>query len=195
MDVLPQEKGNIVAFSMSFTFGVMFWNDLEQSARKLLIALAGDGLGAFAAITHLGNTSLTDALLAVSAHLGAPDIEDAIKHFVKCKTRLRAYRNYYVHGADTLGSRKTSEGGLEFVCYLSSWSARGKVIEHADAVSVDQMEDFGGQCGNVAFYGNMILTHLEAHISGKERSPEMFPLENKPPLPEELKKTPYPWAS
>lgn len=79
------------------------WNNAESRMCDLLASLypASTGRGALAhrvMIVELGSVGIENALKTLAAHFVPEDIGGHIHHAATYYARLRAYRNYYVHG-------------------------------------------------------------------------------------------------
>ncbi len=173
---------DVDAFCKAFTHSIISWNKIEIEARKILLHLASPSTAAFAAIAHLGNVPLRDALLAATEAIDDDGLAEQIRHGCELMDRLRAYRNHYVHGLIGIGH---SWLGGEFTARTWSAEAKGRITWSETDVTPEEVRWLWQQCSDCQCFLSDIARYLEA--SGPHGGPA--PSFDKPPLPERLKRS------
>jgi hypothetical protein len=76
---------------------IVNWNQAENSLRQILIDLCGASPAIWILTAELGSVSLENALKGASFDIGQARLTPYIEHCIEWFSRLREYRNYYVH--------------------------------------------------------------------------------------------------
>jgi len=193
---------DVAHFCVTFTRAVIAWNTAEDAARNLLLSLSKGGLGAQAAITHLGNIALLDALrTVVSVHTdlveqGSQEEAEHINHLISGLDIMRGYRNFYVHSIKGIG--KKPQGGAkvetddhDFVGLMHATEAKGRLAYINQYVTTAELVDFMRRVGQLSTYGNA-LQNVFANRNGLAGAlsppPQLLSSLEKPIWPEKLKK-------
>lgn len=155
------------AFSLTYLHALINWNLSEASARDILNAFTGEGIGARIASEQLGNNSLTAALKTVSEFLrstGDPIAgkeADLINHLAIGFGILKDYRNFYVHQIRSLDVDDEKCEGL--LWGLDVKSGYKWVFER---LSLEELGKFADRCSEMSIYAQTLA--------------EMFRLKQKP---------------
>lgn len=177
-DILPYEPEFLAAFGHM----IITWNIAESALRRLLAGLCGaksvaDILKAKIVTVELGPIGLADALKTFADIILPPSPAEAVNHAVKYYDRIRAYRNYYVHGIT--GIIPVSDGPHGFILITT---AKGTLTENKDIVSLNDIKTLTGHANQLHWYVEAIISHLFSEEA-------LFSLPHKPPLPKTLQKT------
>jgi hypothetical protein len=133
---------------------IIAWNQAEMVIRGLLVTLSGDGMVSYILTAELGSQGIIDALNAIAPMKGK-ELRVAIVTVSAYYERLRAYRNYYVHGLMASGSDGKEASGL---IYTSS--AKGKFGIAQDIVPIDQVKWLRERCLDLMKGGAAITSRL-----------------------------------
>ncbi|WP_338467058.1 hypothetical protein RXV95_00430 [Novosphingobium sp. ZN18A2] len=87
----------IANFQRWFTEIAVNWNNCERAGQKLLATILGNSPVAHAMCCEMGNVQLVNAL-NIAADLESEGTAKAIRRFCESFERLRAYRNFVIHG-------------------------------------------------------------------------------------------------
>jgi len=124
-------------------FGEMItiWNDLEYQWRSSLPRYdpTGESLVATIALEHLPSMQLGWAARTIVTTLVRDPAKTLLLEALTQLDLLREYRNYYVHGFQSVGWRA---GSGEPIGYLQTTSARGDLVQHdmlIDETEIDQL--------------------------------------------------------
>lgn len=92
---------------------IVSWNRAENMLSMVLTAICGGGSPLVWILTSdLGAVSLENALKSATADLAAEELKDSIYHMVEWFSRLREFRNYYIHGVQRVIKGETGLIGL-----------------------------------------------------------------------------------
>lgn len=172
------------AFHEAFTNAVIVWNCVEQEARRLLVGPQQRNIAALVASAHLGNVALTDALRAFAETLEDEVEASHVAHACEMFERIRAYRNYYVHGLTFLGLQ-----GPELLptAVVRGMEAKGRLALVEADVSVDDIRALWRMCCNAYSYFHALnLRKLKLADETHDGEPDPWP--KKPPLPTKLQR-------
>lgn len=120
---------------------VMTWNDVEYQWRSGLPRLdpSGESLVAIISLEHLPSMQLGWAARTIVTTLVRDPAKGVLLEALTQLDLLREYRNYYVHGFQSVGWRAGTD---EPIGYLRTTSARGELIQHdmwIDETELDQL--------------------------------------------------------
>lgn len=139
---LPSQTPDNQAFLASLGRAIMAWNTLEGVFRQFLEVLAdldgGCGRATFIALsTETPMYGIEHAATALSkVVLSGERLKDA-EFAINQVTRIRDYRNFYVHGASHL----TLDNG-QAVSPAYTWSAkRGKIKHSTEIIKISDLDD------------------------------------------------------
>ena len=183
---------DVSVFCVTIVRSLVAWNQAEEMARRILLGLSGGGIGAQAAIVHLGNIPLQNALQTAIASIHetvplAAEKRDHIGHFVKGLDALRPYRNFYIHSLRAFGKipgEIPMFGGL-----LMDTEAKGRLAHVSQSVTQADLNAWLSASTNLSRYANVIAAHIDgaAVLANLNASP-LASLE-KPVWPPVLAKT------
>jgi hypothetical protein len=167
------------------------WNLAEANLRSLLTRLVArpenpvETMRATILTAELGAVGMEHALRALAENIYGAPLGDAIKHVAGCYARLRAYRNYYVHGIHTLITHADS-GTQGAIHYLE---AKSKLVERTELVDRAVLEKTTAHVIQLKDYVRGILVYLMTEQMAKRGfSLPISKLPDMPPLPSELQK-------
>lgn len=153
-------KPEVSVFSVAYTRFLMSWNDLEDTARKI-IESTGENAALTAILSGLGTLALQDAIKAIAnapPYRGIDDIDkyaELLLHFEKGMDRLRAHRNFYVHAIRGMG--KDPGNPDRFHAQFMAYEAKGKYRLNQVTVSAEEMMSLVHSLGNFSAFGKTIL--------------------------------------
>lgn len=163
----------------------MSWNNAEEAARTILLSLSKGGLGTFAAVAHLGNQSLLDALSTVADDMDdentpvSREVSKHIKHLLEGLLILRTYRNFYVHSLRSIGE---SEDTGKMTGWLYAVEAKGRYAYVVQHLTTEELMRFHNWAHNLEIYareisnrvspGNALLPSLPKKPLDSIRKPE-----------------------
>lgn len=183
---LPPDTPDAREFMFSLGRALMGWNTLESVLRQFLEVLAGmDGgcgqatfLALTAETTTYGIESAVGGLMKVV--LRGEKLSDA-DFAVKQVTRLREYRNFYIHSVSSL----TRHDGMTVAPSLT-WSAKqGKIKHHTAQITGPDLDKFARWASEQsAFIKALIDYWCPVEINGS-----VPPRPNRPEGVPELPKT------
>lgn len=184
-------------FAVTFMRAVIAWNNAESTARRILIAFGGRGIGLTVAAEHLGSVGLRDALNTLCDLLSgkeAPhtnEVAGHVAHFVEGFDVLRAYRNFYVHSLKFTG--KAPDDPKTFRGFLHSVEAKGRFAFVEQDLSTEDLEDFMKHTLALQRYGSEISSAIPGGtnaLNALAAYANLKPLSSieKPTWPERLKK-------
>jgi hypothetical protein len=143
--------------------------------------LASDGSTPAALKTNiltveLGSVGLEHALNSFAENLLDGEMAKAVRHVVSLFERLRGYRNYYGHGITFVLEKSDGPVGP-----VRSISAKGKLIESRDMITIDQLNWLQQQCIKLYIFTTKVAIALHPDEDEKGLPP-------LPSLPQRLEK-------
>lgn len=165
---------------------MMAWNTTEMILGLLLEVLISEDEGAgratvLALTSDLGGVALETAVGSLAPHVCGPDRLPDIEYALALVSRVRAYRNYYAHGISWLA---VDQNGA-VAAPIWTWTARPKIKQHKDAVTVTELDTFTRWCAETsAFIKAVIERWYPLAIDGKTAPPPQ-----RPEMPPPCKKT------
>jgi hypothetical protein len=177
-------KEDLSSFHAAIGALVISWNRAESILKVLLIALCGANPKTWILTAELGNVGLENALKSASADLAPEELKDHIDHAVEWFSRLREFRNYYVHGINRIGIVND-----EMVAFLGQVSAKTALSWHEEYLPVDRIIELDRQFADFISFASGIELHLYAALKVEtRREPPLPPLPQMPPLPDRMVK-------
>ena len=189
-------------FAAALGEAIVEWNCLEGSLRGALVDLMlekkepviFDILRIKIMTLELNNVGIEQALKSFAENILTDILSDKIKHAVLFFERLRAYRNYYVHGVTGIMGF-TDAPSKYHMGRIDNSTAKGKLVQYRDWVTVEQLYWFVEQC----IVARNFVAEIRNHISMPPGHPflenlESWPLPDSPALPSPLEKTAQPWS-
>jgi hypothetical protein len=173
---------------------VLAFNRTERRLRDMLAgivtstSLNGRSITIAKIVTaELGGVGLTSALSSFANNVGDDPLGGLVNHAADYFDKVREYRNYYVHGIQTV--IPTDKGGAGFG---STESAKSKLKIHRGFVRQSEIEELTSHCETLTVYVNAVINCL-ADRFGQNHAPEGFDLykpqlPDKPPSPARLVK-------
>lgn len=193
---------------MALGLVAMAWNGVELRMRDLIKAIVCKGVfesGRLAEIivTELGTVGLTQALNCFSAEMPEEESElsVAISHLVEMAERLKAYRNYYIHGVrgvTAYGFTLTDEmldqdtpltEALDVgpFAHVYQKTAKGKSKFYMEYLRVEKLTWLNNQLADLEEYIGRVSVSVN-HYLQRLNWRESAPLPHAPPLPSRLVK-------
>jgi hypothetical protein len=179
---------------------VIRYNHMEGSIKSLLADIAhgprkNTATAAIAVImtVELGAVGVEHALKSIATSVVDDTYRDHVLHAVALTSRLRAYRNYYVHGVGHV--IRTTEGLAGFV-HINS--AKGSLKEHKEVIMDAQLIELITRCDSATRYIESIRARYRFEAGESEDWPEDWPepyIFDKPSLPDELSKPAILWTN
>ena len=162
------------------------WNQAEDILRDILVNLCGgEGLEIWILTAELGAVSLENALKSASNDIAKDKLKPYIDHAVEWFSRLREYRNYYVHGIKSV----TFSGDLSPIGVIGQTAAKTRIVIHRENVTLEaiiiflnRISDFMKFCSDLEFH--VAATSLKVIALSKP----LPPLPQMPLLPDRLQK-------
>lgn len=158
---------------------IITWNNLEASCRSLLSFLCDHPPGIKSLTNELNGQSLYLALRSLGPHSVAPETQEIVEALAQGLQRLNDHRNYYVHGAMSVGGAT----GRETLTLTTSY-AKGEIKIYEDIISKREMWEISEDAAILGLRAFDLCSYLMLKKQGL--SPK---LPDKPFLPPELKKT------
>jgi len=163
---------------------IIQWNATEQDIRQLLFVLAAEidpkrFNQSWLMIIELGSRQLSQALQVYAEQTLEGEEAKGVEHVATWFDQLGGYRNYYVHGIVRIRPVQPRTGLIE------SRSAKGKLLQFNDEISIEQLEWFIDQARQLRSYVQDLQLCLidTRHYPGVAK-----PLPDRPPLPGTLLK-------
>ena len=182
---LPQDTPEAQQLVIAYGRAMMAWNTTELILRMLLEVLISEEQGAgratiLALTSDLSGVALGTAVASLAPHVCAEDRLPDIQHALSLIDRIRGYRNYYAHGISYVSVR----GGLP-VAPISTWTAKPKIRQHKDSITVADLNQFATWCAETSAYIKCVVEDWYP-LSLDGRTP---PPPERPELPPQCKKT------
>ncbi|HEY0310872.1 MAG TPA: hypothetical protein VGC56_00105 [Allosphingosinicella sp.] len=109
---------------------ISVWNDVEYQWKACLPGLERPEEPASRAVTimtaHLGSLQFLDVARTIAHELVEGDARETLLEAIDQLNIIREYRNYYVHGFQSVGWRASGEP----VGFLVTFAARGRFTQH-----------------------------------------------------------------
>jgi hypothetical protein len=183
-DLSMGTKEDLSAFHAAIGALVISWNRAESILKVLLIALCGASPKTWILTAELGNVGLENALKSASADLAPEELKDHIDHAIEWFSRLREFRNYYVHGIGRIGIVND-----EMVAFLGQISAKTALAWHEEYLTVSRITMLDGQVADFISFASGIELRLYAALKvATRRKQPLPPLPQMPPLPDRMVK-------
>lgn len=182
---------DISEFSREFTWGLLFWNSAEASAKTMLTMMLGDTLTAQAITADMGNRSVLEGLQAACRDEDMQAIREHIEHFIRGFNVLLGYRNHYVHGLR--GVLHSHQIGMNIIMqgWIAKFSGKGRLRAVMSPVPISEMTDFKEAALALSRYSSAILVEMGMDDLGLSDMLEMpRPSLEKPVWPKSLQSTP-----
>ncbi|MDQ7246288.1 hypothetical protein [Dongia sedimenti] len=166
---------------------VIAWNRAELKIRQMIALLWGEHAEhpKIDILTNeLSAVELNQAFAAFVHHfVSEPEIRTRLEWIAESFDRLRAHRNFYVHGIKV--ALDFSDAGA--IGMVSSSTAKGELIVYKNQVSPKELHWVIEQLDALAIQQMMLVTHIDLWRT-EDRS-KIGPLPPLPALPDSLKKT------
>lgn len=114
---------------------IVAWNQAENVLRNLLLTLCGGSPASYVLTADLSSQGIIDGLKAISP-TQTIEVCEAVSAVCKYYERIRAYRNYYVHGIIALGWNTTTKIGSGLI---NTSSSKGKLAFHMEQIETDKL--------------------------------------------------------
>lgn len=163
------------------------WNVLEGQVRYTLMfvleRVCPPSPAAQILTAHMGSVALTEALRTAANEFTSDNIRKRLLHSADYIDRLRAYRNFYVHGFTHVGWNRSREP----IGFLQSTSAKSRLIEHEDTFLESDVEDLISKIAEIQSFIGQLYSFLRDGEQPRWTSTH-GPWREMPPLPPLLKK-------
>jgi hypothetical protein len=163
---------------------VVEWNRAEEILKMILVALCGANPKTWILTAELGNVGLENAVKSATADLAPDEFKDHIDHTVKWFSRLREFRNYYIHGV-----QRVTMGDGENIGLIGQVSAKTALTWHQEALSLNRLQELLAKIREFIAFASTVELHLDVTIKKESRVLlQLPPLPQMPPLPDILVK-------
>lgn len=178
-------------FSRHFTWGMMFWNSAEYSAKQMLAELLGGGAAALAVAVDMANRSVLNGIEAAARENAEPEMRGHLAHFSKGFGIMLGYRNMFAHNLKGVAIHKTVGMNRIMTGAISQIKAEGRLKFVHRPVSMEEIENFCENSKSLSQYATAILHELGMEDLGIAEMLGMPPPSlEKPEWPAALKNTP-----
>ncbi|MFK8075708.1 MAG: hypothetical protein AB8B84_03915 [Granulosicoccus sp.] len=157
------------------------WNSIENSTRNILDALIGAGQKSNILTAHMGTQSQLDALKTIANGFLNDDEKNHILHAISLYSRLREYRNYFVHSFSMLYGPTPMAG-------LSSLKAKGNLVKDELKLTEDEFVHISTVVRCAVHYFNLVLCHFRYKDNQLEEYRIYDELPSFFPIPPQLSK-------
>lgn len=151
---------DLTDFAREFTWGMLFWNGAESSARRMIALMLGGGTTAMAIAVDMGNRSVLDGIRAASREVKDKDLQDHLLHFCKGFGIILGWRNLYVHGLSAVALGETVGLNRKLVGQVMTLKSDGRLKSIMRTVSMDEIADFVIHAKALSLYATAILHKL-----------------------------------
>ncbi len=162
------------------------WNTIERTLTQILNILTGSFPKNQILTAHMSTTAICDALKTVANELHIGEERNHLLHAVSLFEVLRDYRNYYVHGFNTI---LFVPGDVPRACFNTK-SAKSKLTIRRLELTAKQIAEVSFQCMDASGY--LALVHNYFYYTDK---PEYANLPKLHPLPPRFVKPKEPLLS
>jgi hypothetical protein len=164
---------------------IVNWNQAENSLRRILIDLCGASPAIWLLTAELGSVSLENALKSASFDIGPARLSPYIDHCIEWFSRLREYRNYYVHSINDIGLNSAEK----VVGVYLQVSAKKRITVHSEFIGLDRINKFNSDVIEFLNFVSDVQFHVSAHPLTEFPDGRPFPpLPEMPLLPDRLQK-------
>jgi hypothetical protein len=164
---------------------VVKWNRAENSLRQIAVGACKPSPEIWILTAELGGVSLESALKSLARDVLPSSLAAHVIDVVEWFSRLREYRNYYVHGIYEV---RANESG-EKIGFISQTTAKNGIVLHVETISEREILTLSQKIDEFIGYASDVEFHVSAHplteFSGGTPFP---PLPQKPQLPDRLQK-------
>lgn len=174
-----------IRFRTSLADLLFAWNRMEAATRFLLEIFAGVRSFEGQILTaDLGNVKVREALLAIT-EIASPEMRDHVRHYLAGFDRLRAWRNYLVHGPMAVAQEGERVGAFVREIQVRN----GRLSEHQTLVDADAVERVTNSITGFHLYLSRIIGEAyNAKADVKLFGYDALGEGNRPELPDELKR-------
>lgn len=169
----PRPEHN--ALLAKFGHMVSTWNDVDYQWKSCLPRLEAPGQGvsntAAIMIVHLGSLQFIDLARTVAQELVREDARDVILEAVEQLNIIREYRNFYVHGFQSVGWRANGEP----VGFLLTFTARGRFTQHDLAFNEADLDLMIERLDALRTVFGQVQIALEGRINSLTNEPYVLP--------------------
>ena len=164
---------------------VVLWNTCEGALRHLLAHLSGGGVSYDILAAHMNPNALLHAVRTFGNDVVEAPFDDHIGHAAEYFDRLRAYRNYYVHGIHSI----SADAGGDAVGLANELSARGRLVLHPKEIRIGELLDV---MRKMAIFRNYVYHLINFYQWTRDNTfhtyAEFKVPPEKPPMPPKLEK-------
>ncbi len=154
---LPSGKPEAQAIVAAYGRAMMAWNTTELVLRLLLEVLIDEekeaGRATVLALTaDLSGVALETAVTSLAPHVCAEDRLPEILYALSLIDRIRGHRNYYAHGISHVSVVKDKP-----VAPILTWTAKPKIRQHCDNITVEDLDRFATWCAETSAYIKCVI--------------------------------------
>jgi hypothetical protein len=187
-DAQPSQAGTdprVASYYASLGTLLVAWNQAENSLRQILIALCVAGPEIWILTAELGGTSLENALKSGATDIASLKLKPFISHCVEWFSRLREYRNYYVHSINDVHPHVNGK----IAGVASQTTAKNRLAIHQEFILEERISELTAWISSLNDFCSDVLFHVSAHPLTEFSDGRPFPLLPEiPELPGRLRK-------
>lgn len=163
---------------------VIAWNNLEAGFHLIIYRLAGGTKDVDILTAHMTSATALDALQTLTNEFATDELQPALLHLHAFLTRLRVYRNSYLHGIRLIAF--TPEG--DAIGMSQSTKAKGRLHVSQESVTTEMLNQFVSWCADATKLASSITSALYGY-SPNPGALQPLTLQEMPPLPQTKSRT------